>query len=49
MNSINVVKPEEYFLQISSLRKHPDFKVIKEKDIEKNIIQDKVLKKGRQG
>jgi hypothetical protein len=49
MNSINVVNPEEYFLEISSLKKHPNFKTINAIEMEKNIILDNVVKKGGKG
>jgi hypothetical protein len=29
MKELNIVKPEEYFLEISPLKKHPDFSKIK--------------------
>lgn len=49
MYSINVVNPEEYFLRNSSLKKHPNFNKIKEQEIEKNILLDKVVKKNGRG
>jgi len=47
MKDIVPVKPEEFFLEISPLKKHPNFKKLYDADVEKNIIQEKVLKKGR--
>jgi hypothetical protein len=29
MKELNIVKPEEYFLEISPLKNHPDFSKIK--------------------
>jgi hypothetical protein len=49
MKDILVVKPEDYFLQISPLRKNPDFKKSFALDMEQNIIQEKVVKKGGKG
>jgi hypothetical protein len=47
MKDIVPVNPEEFFLDISPLKKHPNFKLLYDKDLEKNIIQEKVGKKGR--
>ena len=47
MKDIVPVKPEEFFLEISPLKNHPNFKLLYDKDLEKNIIQEKVNKKGR--
>lgn len=49
MYSINLVNPEEYFVRNSSLKKHPNFNKIKEQEIEKNILLDKVVKKNGRG
>lgn len=49
MKSTNIVNPEEYFLQISSLKDHPNFQKINEKNAEKKIMFDNVSKKGGKG
>jgi hypothetical protein len=49
MKDLSVVKPEEYFLQISPLRKNPDFNKLFAMDMEANIVQEKVVKKGGKG
>jgi hypothetical protein len=48
MKDIAPVNPEEFFLDISPLKNHPNFKTLYNKDLEKNIIQEKVGKRGRQ-
>ncbi len=46
MNQLTIVKPEEYFLEISSLKKHPDFDKLKNTLIESNSVQETKMKKG---
>jgi len=38
--SINVVKPEDFFLTSSQKSRHPNFKVISEKYINESILLD---------
>ncbi len=46
MNSIKIVSPEEYFLGISSLKKHPDFKKLKLVSVVPDLTE---IEKGKRG
>lgn len=46
MNQLTIVKPEEYFLEISSLKKHPDFDKLKNTLTESNSIETIKIKRG---
>lgn len=46
MNQLTIVKPEEYFLEISFLKKHPDFDKLKNTLAESNSIEATKVKRG---
>lgn len=47
--NIQHVKPEEFFLEKSFRSKHPNFKKVKSKYVDKSILEeDSIYEKGRQ-
>ncbi len=46
MKELNIVKPEEYFLEISPLKKHPDFSKLKAEPNQPSINELTKIKRG---
>jgi hypothetical protein len=46
MKELNIVKPEEYFLEISPLKKHPDFSKLKTGKIDSSTSELVRIKRG---
>jgi hypothetical protein len=46
MKELNIVKPEEYFLEISPLKKHPDFSKIKTIIPDHESVETASIKRG---
>ena len=46
MKELNIAKPEEYFLEISPLKNHPDFKKIKTIIPDQQPIETTSIKRG---
>jgi len=46
MKELNIVKPEEYFLEISPLKKHPDFSKIENETYDSSTVNLVKIKRG---